>query len=103
MAEKSFDLIVHRRDKKGKIIHSSEYRREVKGNEVRYERPVGSGQWFYENGEPVEKRKAAVAQPKAPEAEIAAAVQASEEDLGIPTADELVSKAVHESNKHGRK
>lgn len=50
--EQKFDLQTHVRDKYGKLIKTNPYRRYCRGGEVYYERPVGSGNLWYENNEP---------------------------------------------------
>lgn len=49
-----FDNRVHIKDaKSGKIIRLQHYARHSQGNEVLFERPIGSGNAFTENGNPV--------------------------------------------------
>lgn len=49
-----FDLKVHARDGKGHIKSANHYRLEIKNGIKRFERPPGSGNFFAENGEPIE-------------------------------------------------
>lgn len=52
-----FDLRVHIRDKNGRISQKQPYRLKVVDGQRRYERPVGSGKWHYENGELIDMPK----------------------------------------------
>lgn len=56
MADK-FDLDTHKRNNKGQIIHVQEYRMTIDGGVKKFERPVGSGQWYFENGDLVTQPK----------------------------------------------
>ena len=60
----AFDLDVHKRDSKGKIISSNPYRLVIENGIQRFERPPGSGQWFDASG--TLTTKAAVAEPFVP-------------------------------------
>lgn len=55
----SFDLKVQHRDAKtGRVTSVNPYRLHVKGNSKTYERPVGSGNLWYENDEPANEHRA---------------------------------------------
>lgn len=50
----SFDLTVHRRNSKSTKVESEDaYRCAIRGDTKYFERPKGSGKFFYENGEVV--------------------------------------------------
>ena len=50
---KGFDDRVHVRDAKtGRVIRVQDYAKHFNGSQVMYERPIGSGNMFRENGEP---------------------------------------------------
>jgi hypothetical protein len=58
MKEKqSFDYRTQKLNKKGQVISRSPYRLYVEGGIKKLERPPGSGNFFYENGQPVPKKK----------------------------------------------
>lgn len=72
MVKKKFDLRTHVRDSKGRVVKKQPYRLKIEAGRRLFERPVGSGMWYYENGEmtPDTKKKskqAAEAEVKAPE------------------------------------
>lgn len=67
----SFDLWVHKRNSQGKITQVENYRLVIEDGERKYERPVGSGKWYFENGDPIPGTKSAV---KADAKEMAAEV-----------------------------
>jgi hypothetical protein len=49
-----FDYRVHISDPKtGRLIKFQPYHMVIKDGVTKIERPIGSGNWFYENGEPV--------------------------------------------------
>ena len=48
-----FDLVTHTRNEKGRITNETPYRLVIESGEKKFERPVGSGQWFSENGKPL--------------------------------------------------
>lgn len=49
-----FDLVTHRRNKKGFITETNPYRLYIKGNSWKYERPPGSGNMYSGGGELLE-------------------------------------------------
>ncbi len=53
--EPGFNLTVHQRDVKGKIIKVDPYRLTIVEGEQRFERPPGSGKFYYANGKEVPK------------------------------------------------
>jgi len=54
----SFDLKVQHRDAKtGRITEVNPYRLHIKGNKKYYERPVGSGNLWFEDGTPANAHK----------------------------------------------
>lgn len=65
----SFDLTVHKRDKKGRIVEINAYKMKVVDGVRTFERPVGSGVWYYETGEPV-KKEASVEQKAQKEVDV---------------------------------
>ena len=50
--EPKFDLNTHKRDKRGKIVEINHYRLHCIGDSKCFERPVGSGNLWYEDGSP---------------------------------------------------
>ena len=61
-----FDLKTHIRDAKtGHITRRQPYRLHIKNGNKLFERPPGSGQMFYENGEAVEKESQVKTMPEA--------------------------------------
>lgn len=52
---KGFDLVTHPRDKYGKIENVNPYRLHIIRGVKAFERPVNSGNLWYENGEPAGK------------------------------------------------
>lgn len=60
----SFDLLVHRRDNKGKIVSESPYRMLVVNGQQQFERPLDSGLWYDANGTLIREDKKV--QPEAP-------------------------------------
>lgn len=53
-----FDYRVHITDPKtGRLIKYQPYQMVIKDGLTRIERPIGSGNWFYSNGEPVKSEK----------------------------------------------
>ncbi len=46
-----FDLRTHLRDKKGRLLKTQPYRLHMRGSQKYFERPLNSGNLFYENGE----------------------------------------------------
>ncbi len=55
MAHGKFDLNVHKRNSKGQIYQVDPYRMVIHEGQQYFERPVGSNEWFYANGEAVPK------------------------------------------------
>lgn len=51
----TFDLRTHVRNAKGDITHKQPYRCKITNGQALYERPVGSGNWYAENGELIHK------------------------------------------------
>lgn len=51
-AAKKFDLKVHDFDRRGRLLGKNPYRCHVRDGSKYFERPVGSGNLFFENGEP---------------------------------------------------
>lgn len=49
--KKQFDLVVHKRDKKGKIVAVNPYRLLCRGGKKMYERPPHSGNFYSANGD----------------------------------------------------
>lgn len=75
MSDKKFDLKVHHYDPAtGRLTHENHYIRKVTDGVVTYERPPKSGNWFYENGEPVNP------EPKAVEVKAEAKVEEKDEE-----------------------
>ena len=64
-AQRGFDLITHKRNRKGQITHQQPYRLHIKDGVQKFERPPGSGIFYAANGELLEspnmkaKKKAA--------------------------------------------
>lgn len=56
MSEK-FDLRTEKRNKKGQVVSKNPYRLIIENGVRKFERPPGSGKFFYENGEPLKKEK----------------------------------------------
>ena len=51
-----FDYRVHISDPKtGRLVKYQPYQMVIKDGVTKLERPIGSGNWFYPNGEPVNK------------------------------------------------
>ena len=50
MARESFDLVVHKRNKKGKVVSVNPYRLLCRGNKKLFERPPRSGNLYYADG-----------------------------------------------------
>lgn len=90
-AKRGFDLTVHRRNSKGKVVNIMPYRLYIKDGQQRFERPPGSGYFYGANGELLEQPKAAV--------EAAQAVQAEEKKADIQL-DEVIGAV---SAKPGKK
>lgn len=60
---KTFDLTTHKRNTKtGQVIATNPYRLEIKQGTSLYERPPGSGNWYYPNGQMAKKGKDVVAE-----------------------------------------
>ena len=55
--EPKFDLVTHKRDKYGKIININHYRLHCIEGLKGFERPVGSGNLWYENNSPMGRIK----------------------------------------------
>lgn len=54
--QKGFDYRVHVKDPKtGKLVKYQPYQMKIENGMTKIERPIGSGQWFYPNGEPIKK------------------------------------------------
>lgn len=49
-----FDLVTHKRDRKGKIVNVNPYRLRVRGTSWLFERPVGSGNMYSLGGDLME-------------------------------------------------
>ena len=47
-----FDLVTHRWDAQGKLVHFAPYRKFIQSGVEYYERPVNSGNLWYENNQP---------------------------------------------------
>lgn len=80
MAEqKAFDTTVHIRDvKSGKLLKTQSYRLRVVNGVRQYERPVGSGNLWFENGEPANEHKEYIEPTSASEMLAVAAAEAAE-------------------------
>ena len=52
MQESKFNLKTHKFDGRGRLVGKSPYRMHVVSGEALFERPVNSGNLFYENGDP---------------------------------------------------
>jgi hypothetical protein len=74
MSKEGFDLQVHIRNAKGQIVREQPYRMRVQDGNKTFERPVGSGQWYFENGKPVNEAKAEVVSTQAAEEKLDAAI-----------------------------
>lgn len=48
-----FDYRTQKMNKKGQVVSKTPYRLYVENGQRKLERPPGSGQFFYENGEPM--------------------------------------------------
>lgn len=59
-AEPKFDLATHKRDKYGRVLQINPYRLHVIDGLKGFERPVGSGNLWYENNEPMGRLKEVV-------------------------------------------
>lgn len=91
---KGFDLVVHKRDRKGKIISVNPYRLMCRGNKKLFERPPGSGNLYYANGtlaEAGEEMKKQMAEDEAKKAaknedleKLQAEVNAMKEQMKVP-------------------
>lgn len=54
--QKGFDYRVQIKDPKtGKIVKYQPYKMVIENGLTKLERPIGSGNWFHPNGEPIEK------------------------------------------------
>lgn len=50
----SFDLKTHIVNKRGQLVATQHYRLKIENGVRKFERPPGSGDWFFENGQPVQ-------------------------------------------------
>lgn len=70
---KPFDLTTHKRNRKGQIISTNHYRRICKGQTVFYERPPGSGNFYWPDGSVKELAKAEVEKKEKSQAQVSKA------------------------------
>lgn len=61
-----FDLTVHRKNPKGKIYQVDPYRLYIENGQQRFERPPGSGNFFYADGSEIPKVGQPVKQAEKP-------------------------------------
>lgn len=104
---KGFDLQVHHYDSKGKVARTNPYRLSIEAGKREFERPVGSGQWYAEDGTMVRdesKEVRAKLEAEAAEAQAKQEAQAAEarEALKAQIRAELEAEAKEQKAvKHG--
>ena len=95
MAESKFDLKVHHRNPKTNVItRVNSYRMKAVGGQQYYERPVGSGEWYFKSGERCEDNLLpASIRPKAVKEEPKAAQPVRQQKASKPTIGAEVGNA----------